>query len=310
MKASVPKLFFCPGSASYTPVTQGSRWRGASRQLRKPTTPSALAFFVVVRAPSGFPFGCAVQNPITPLTPTLPTRPPLPKNTGPQTLLPPGNGSLLPNPKAFQTRKIRAQPAASARPRHFTGGKRRTTEARDADAGAGAGTGAGAGAIQRLDHGCSGRSKAFQRRKRLWFRLAKAIQQRSKAFQTHGRAQSRGKENGCWGRSSGNSEGGPRKLEPVQGISEAETARASGSQAFTKGAGLPVARQVRCGTSAFQSRKGTKAEGKAARRIGEAGDKNRKSTSVSSRSAANTGKSTAPRSVPTGMPPGWRCSNA
>jgi hypothetical protein len=159
VKASVPKLFFCPGSASYTPVTQGSRWRVASRQLRKPTTPSALAFFVVVRAPSGFPFGCAVQNPITPLTPTLPTRPPLPKNTGPQTLLPPGNGSLLPNPKAFQTRKIRAQPAASARPRHFTGGKRRTTEARDADAGG------GAAAIQREDLGSSGHCKAFQRQK-------------------------------------------------------------------------------------------------------------------------------------------------
>jgi hypothetical protein len=88
VKASVPKLFFCPGSASYTPVTQGSRWRVASRQLRKPTTPSALAFFVVDRAPSGFPFGCAVQNPITPLTPTLPTRPLFPQNTAPQTLSP------------------------------------------------------------------------------------------------------------------------------------------------------------------------------------------------------------------------------
>ena len=88
MKASVPKLFFCPGSASYTPVTQGSRWRVASRQLRKPTTPSALAFFVVDRAPSGFPFGCAVQNPIIPLTPTLPTRPLFPQNTAPQTLSP------------------------------------------------------------------------------------------------------------------------------------------------------------------------------------------------------------------------------
>ena len=88
MKASVPKLFFCPGSASYTPVTQGSRWRIASRQLRKPTTPSALAFFVVDRAPSGFPFGCAVQNPITPFAQTLPTRPLFPQNTAPQTLSP------------------------------------------------------------------------------------------------------------------------------------------------------------------------------------------------------------------------------
>ena len=88
MKASVPKLFFCPGSASYTPVTQGSRWRVASRQLRKPTTPSALAFFVVDRAPSGFPFGCAVQNPITPFAQTLPTRPLFPQNTAPQTLSP------------------------------------------------------------------------------------------------------------------------------------------------------------------------------------------------------------------------------
>ena len=188
MKASVPKLFFCPGSASYTPVTQGSRWRVASRQLRKPTTPSALAFFVVVRAPSGFPFGGAVQNPITPFTPTLPTRPPLPKNTDPQTLFPLVTASLLPKPKAFQTRKIRAQPAGkhqakafqrrkkartSCSQRHFTGGARhfrrtagRKTEARDADAGA------GAGAFQREDHGSSGRSKAFQRRKRRWFRLA------------------------------------------------------------------------------------------------------------------------------------------
>ena len=129
MKASVPKLFFCPGSASYTPVTQGSRWRVASRQLRKPTTPSALAFFVVERAPSGFPFGCAVQNPITPLTPTLPTRPPLTKNTDPQSLsdaaLPLANPSPFHNLKAFQREEHRSwgrckavQPRKKANQRH------------------------------------------------------------------------------------------------------------------------------------------------------------------------------------------------
>ena len=237
MKASVPKLFFCPGSASYTPVTQGSRWRVASRQLRKPTTPSALAFFVVDRAPSGFPFGCAVQNPITPLTPTLPTRPLFPQNTAPQTLSPtalthcshaPKHSSLAAGKsqdKAFHPQKKRGLPerkgkteAAKARASRRKGQFRRTAghkaEARKTNAGG------GAAAIQREDQGSSGRSKAFQRRK------------------------------------------------------------------------------------------GTKAEGRAARRTGEAGGKNRKSTSVSSRSAASTGKSAAPRSVPTGMSPGWRCSNA
>ena len=124
MKASVPKLFFCPGSASYTPVSQGSRWRVASRQLRKPTTPSALAFFVVVRAPLGFPFGCAVQNPITPFTPTLPTRPPSTQNTDPQTLshaAPPlANASRLPRSKAFQRRN---KPKQTRRSRSLPAGK-------------------------------------------------------------------------------------------------------------------------------------------------------------------------------------------
>jgi hypothetical protein len=122
VKASVPKLFFCPGSASYTPVTQGSRWRVASRQLRKPTTPSALAFFVVDRASSGFPFSCAFQNPITPFTPPLPTRPLFPKNTDPQRLstaaLTLTNAPRFPNGKAFQTRKkaIHSRNKAMQRP--------------------------------------------------------------------------------------------------------------------------------------------------------------------------------------------------
>ena len=115
MKASVPKLFFCPGSASYTPVTQGSRWRIASRQLRKPTTPSALAFFVVVRAPSGFPFSCAVQNPITPFPTPLPTRPLIPQNTAPQRLSPPSphlpNASRSPRSKSIQGRSKRISEA-------------------------------------------------------------------------------------------------------------------------------------------------------------------------------------------------------
>ena len=45
VKASVPKLFGCPGAASSTPASRGSRWRVARWRLRKPTTPSALAFF-------------------------------------------------------------------------------------------------------------------------------------------------------------------------------------------------------------------------------------------------------------------------
>jgi hypothetical protein len=40
VKASVPKLFDCPGAASFTPGFRGSRWRVASQRLRKPTTPS------------------------------------------------------------------------------------------------------------------------------------------------------------------------------------------------------------------------------------------------------------------------------
>ena len=181
MKASVPKLFFCPGSASYTPVTQGSRWRVASRQLRKPTTPSALAFFVVVRAPSGFPFGGAVQNPITPLTPTLPTRPPLPQNTGPQTLFPPAHH--LPNASPLRL--------ASHRTRHFTrrnsAGFRiakanqrrqiRALPARKASSGA-RGTDAGGGA------------KQFRGAKRHIRGGQGARFPRKRAIQTHGRAQS------------------------------------------------------------------------------------------------------------------------
>ena len=135
MKASVPKLFFCPGSASSTPVTQGSRWRVASRQLRKPTTPSALAFFVVDRAPSGFPFGCAVQNPITPFAQTLPTRPLFPQNTAPQTLSPTAltlqNTSRLPRAKPIQRRNKAKQRRAQTDPGggkdQFRAGKARSS---------------------------------------------------------------------------------------------------------------------------------------------------------------------------------------
>jgi hypothetical protein len=135
VKASVPKLFFCPGSASYTPVSQGSRWRVASRQLRKPTTSSALAFFVVVRAPLGFPFDCAVQNLITPFTPSLPTRPPSTQNTDPQTLshaaLPLANASRLPRSKAFQRRNKPKQTRA------WAGNAKQTRESRSQPAGKG-----------------------------------------------------------------------------------------------------------------------------------------------------------------------------
>ena len=135
VKASVPKLFFCPGSASYTPVTQGSRWRVASRQLRKPTTPSALAFFVVDRAPSGFPFGCAVQNPITPFAQTLPTRPLFPQNTAPQTLSPTALTlqitSRLPRAKPIQRRNKAKQRRAQTDPGggkdQFRAGKARSS---------------------------------------------------------------------------------------------------------------------------------------------------------------------------------------
>ena len=144
MKASVPKLFFCPGSASYTPVTQGSRWRVASRQLRKPTTPSALAFFVVDRASSGFPFSCAVQNPITPFTPPLPTRPLFPKNTDPQRLstaaLTLTNAPRFPNGKAFQTRNkaIHSRNKAMQRPEIRSQTARKpTSKAWGTDAGSG-----------------------------------------------------------------------------------------------------------------------------------------------------------------------------
>ena len=56
VKASVPKLFSCPGAASSTPASQGSQKRVARWRLRKPTTSSALASFAVGSALPGFPF--------------------------------------------------------------------------------------------------------------------------------------------------------------------------------------------------------------------------------------------------------------
>ena len=43
VKASVPKLFSCPGASASSPLSGSSRRNVASRQLRKPTTPVALA---------------------------------------------------------------------------------------------------------------------------------------------------------------------------------------------------------------------------------------------------------------------------
>ena len=65
VKASVPKLFSCPGASASSPLSGSSRRNVASRQLRKPTTPVALASLAVgLLAWASLP--CAQSITITP----------------------------------------------------------------------------------------------------------------------------------------------------------------------------------------------------------------------------------------------------
>lgn len=84
MKASVPKLFGCPGAAA--PPLPGLSRLAVSRRPQKPTTPSALASLVVGPRCRGFCLSRAVQKSTTAASEALgpcrspihlPCRPPL-----------------------------------------------------------------------------------------------------------------------------------------------------------------------------------------------------------------------------------------